>query len=135
MPQLLNCMVSVVNRDDLVPRLSVNSVQGLLESVLCPGQVAKTQAWMKEDWQAVKDFERIIELRRRGQKEAEGDSSASPSNDVTEDESMKLMMLMEAGVDRTRALRALRSEHGDLNSAMLRATAEMETSEAAEAEA
>eukprot|EP00435_Cladocopium_sp_Y103_P043807 s1569_g12.t1 len=95
MPQLLNCMVSVVNRDDLVPRLSVNSVQGLLESVLCPGQVAKTQAWMKEDWQAVKDFERIIELRRRGQKEAEGDASASPNNDVSEDESMKLMMLME----------------------------------------
>lgn len=134
MPQLLNCMVSVVNRDDLVPRLSVNSVQGLLESVLCPGQVAKTQAWMKEDWQAVKDFERIIELRRRGQKEAEGDASASPNNDVSEDESMKLMMLMEAGVERDRALRALRSEHGDLNSAMLRATAEMENSNAPEAE-
>ncbi|CAK9020540.1 unnamed protein product [Durusdinium trenchii] len=71
MPSLLNCMVSVVNRDDLVPRLSVKSVQGLLESVLCPGQVAKTQAWMKEDWQAVKDLERVVELRRRGQVPAE----------------------------------------------------------------
>ena len=30
----------------------------------------------------------------------------------------------QAGVDRTRALRALRAENGDLNAAMLRATAE-----------
>ena len=141
MPGLLNCMVSVVNRDDLVPRLSVKSVQGLLESVLCPGQVAKTQAWMKEDWQAVKDFERVIELRRRGQKEAEGalgtDGSPAPGDAygtdgaaTGEDESLKLMMLMEAGVDRTRALRALRAENGDLNAAMLRATAEEVASDA-----
>eukprot|EP00435_Cladocopium_sp_Y103_P052258 s774_g16.t1 len=40
----------------------------------------------------------------------------------------------QAGVERDRALRALRSEHGDLNSAMLRATAEMENSNAPEAE-
>ncbi|CAK9034402.1 Diacylglycerol lipase-alpha (DAGL-alpha) (DGL-alpha) (Neural stem cell-derived dendrite regulator) (Sn1-specific diacylglycerol lipase alpha) [Durusdinium trenchii] len=123
MPSLLNCMVSVVNRDDLVPRLSVKSVQGLLESVLCPGQVAKTQAWMKEDWQAVKDLERVVELRRRGQVPAEA-QELGDGEEVTDDESAKLMLLVEAGVDRARALRALRAEHGDVSAAMLRATTE-----------
>ena len=46
MASLLDCMVSVVNRDDVVPRLSVQNVQGLFETILCPGQVAKTKAFL-----------------------------------------------------------------------------------------
>ncbi|CAE7255940.1 Dagla [Symbiodinium natans] len=123
LPSLLTCMVSVVNRDDIVPRLSVRSVQELVDSVLCPGQVAKTQAWMKEDWQAVKDLERVVELRRRGGPSTEGAPDSSDAG-AAQDEEQKLMILMEAGVERTRAIRALRAENGDLNGAMLRATAE-----------
>jgi len=63
---VLDCVVSVVNRDDVVPRLTVQSVQALTQSALCPGQRAKTKAWMDEDWKALKDVERILELRRRG---------------------------------------------------------------------
>lgn len=127
LPSLLTCMVSVVNRDDIVPRLSVRSVQELVDSVLCPGQVAKTKAWMKEDWQAVKDLERVVELRRRGgPSAADSGEVAGSSGDAgpIQDDEQKLMMLMEAGVDRARAQRALRAEGGDLNGAMLRATAE-----------
>ncbi|CAE7885655.1 unnamed protein product, partial [Symbiodinium sp. KB8] len=84
LPSLLTCMVSVVNRDDIVPRLSVRSVQELVDSVLCPGQVAKTKAWMKEDWQAVKDLERVVELRRRGGPSAadSGEVAAGSSGDA-----------------------------------------------------
>ncbi|CAJ1407543.1 unnamed protein product [Effrenium voratum] len=125
LPSFLGCMISVVNRDDLIPRLSLKSVQELMQSVLCPGQVAKTKAWMQEDWQAIKDLERIVELRRRPAQEG----APAPEGE----EEMKLLQLMEAGVDRDRALRALRAENGDLNSAMLRATAEEVESPANEA--
>eukprot|EP00931_Biecheleriopsis_adriatica_P055619 TRINITY_DN32928_c0_g1_i1.p1 TRINITY_DN32928_c0_g1~~TRINITY_DN32928_c0_g1_i1.p1 ORF type:complete len:775 (-),score=171.19 TRINITY_DN32928_c0_g1_i1:301-2625(-) len=134
-PALLNCMVSVVNRDDMVPRLSVRSVQELVDSVLCPGQVAKTQAWMREDWQAVKDLERVVELRRRSEPQASmGEASAASGSQASapdasgaaasDEEEAKILVLTEAGVEREVALRALRSEDGDLNRALLRATDE-----------
>eukprot|EP00930_Biecheleria_cincta_P004722 TRINITY_DN105652_c0_g1_i1.p1 TRINITY_DN105652_c0_g1~~TRINITY_DN105652_c0_g1_i1.p1 ORF type:complete len:809 (-),score=141.75 TRINITY_DN105652_c0_g1_i1:48-2399(-) len=150
-PALLGCMVSVINRDDIVPRLSIRSVQDLVQAVVCPGQVAKTQAWMKEDWLAVKDVERVVELRRRAgpsgvlpQDTTEiaaageaapaaasaygGSSSSNATSHVqeqtSEEEETKVQRLMEAGVDRGPALRALRMENGDLNRALLRATDE-----------
>lgn len=130
-PALLDCMVSVVNRDDMVPRLSIRSVQELVDSVLCPGQVAKTQAWMKEDWQAIKDVERVVALRRRqdpfssaanGPRAAEASSIEICQEVLSDEEEAKVVVLVEAGVERDVAIRALRDEGGDLNSALLKAT-------------
>ncbi|CAE8631884.1 unnamed protein product [Polarella glacialis] len=148
-PALLDCMISVVNRDDMVPRLSVKSVQDLVTSVLCPGQVAKTQAWMKEDWQAIQDMERVVQLRRRsepagtatlqnGPGEPIQQSSSSSGNNpggeqeaASREEEASIAVLVEAGVERGAALRALRHEDGDLSRALLRATEEEVESPAA----
>lgn len=111
---LLDCVVSVVNRDDLVPRLGLQSVQGLVESVLCTGQRAKTQAWMDEDWKAVQNVERIMELRRRGA------AVALPSS--TSPDEAKVLQLCNAGISREVALKALASTGGDLDAALLQAT-------------
>lgn len=115
--RMVDCVVSVVNRDDFVPRLSVQNVQALAASVLCPGQVAKTKAWLAEDWKAVKDVERIVELRRR---EAPASSSAEGARSTE----AKVRQLVDAGVARDVAERALEAESGDLSSALLRATSE-----------
>eukprot|EP00927_Polykrikos_kofoidii_P024680 TRINITY_DN22397_c0_g1_i1.p1 TRINITY_DN22397_c0_g1~~TRINITY_DN22397_c0_g1_i1.p1 ORF type:complete len:736 (-),score=107.29 TRINITY_DN22397_c0_g1_i1:121-2328(-) len=112
---LLDCMVSVVNRDDVVPRLSVHNVQALTESILCPGQVAKTKAWMTEDWQAIQDVQRVIELKRR-------DTPKTSSEPGLEDE--KIKRLIEAGIGKEAAERALKAEDGDITRALLRATEE-----------
>jgi hypothetical protein len=124
MVHLLDCVVSVVNRDDVVPRLNVQNVQTLVESALCPGQKAKTQAWMDEDWKALKDVERIVELRRRG-----GASAQLPLGSSTSSaQEAKIARLCAAGVGREAAKRALEMEDGDLSRALLRATDEEEQS-------
>lgn len=119
LPAFLDCMVSVVNRDDMVPRLSVRSVQTLAHSVLCPGQTAKTEAWMAEDMQALKDLERLVELRRRTAPAAIPGSQERPGGQV---ENTTLAMLLDAGVGREAAAEALRLEDGDASRALLRAT-------------
>eukprot|EP00928_Gymnodinium_smaydae_P068775 TRINITY_DN5204_c0_g1_i1.p1 TRINITY_DN5204_c0_g1~~TRINITY_DN5204_c0_g1_i1.p1 ORF type:complete len:776 (-),score=139.31 TRINITY_DN5204_c0_g1_i1:131-2458(-) len=141
LPAFHDCVVAVVNRDDMVPRLSVRSVEAIVNSALCPGQLAKTQAWMTEDWQAVKDLERVIELRRRSAPQAANHGSpsaaaptaaatcgsggsAATSEALVEDREAKVLMLMEAGVERNVAERALDREDGDLSRALLRATDE-----------
>jgi len=123
MVHLLDCVVSVVNRDDVVPRLNVQHVQALVESALCPGQKAKTKAWMEEDWTALKDVERIVELRRRG-----GTSAQLPLDSTESELEAKIARLCAAGVGREAAQRALEAEGGDLSRALLRATDEEETS-------
>lgn len=123
MVHLLDCVVSVVNRDDVVPRLNVQNVQTLVESSLCPGQKAKTQAWMNEDWQALKDVERIVELRRRG-----GASAQLPLDSTASEQEAKIARLCAAGVGREAAQRALDMEGGDLSRALLRATDDEEQS-------
>lgn len=125
---LLDCMVSVVNRDDVVPRLNVHNVEALAQSALCAGQVAKTKAWMDEDWKAIKDVERIVELRRRSAPEDTSSGSnrwvlGSASSQNAEKEE-KIARLCAAGVARGAAERALEQEGGDLNRALLRATEE-----------
>mmetsp|Transcript_90090 Transcript_90090/g.226720 ORF Transcript_90090/g.226720 Transcript_90090/m.226720 type:complete len:770 (+) Transcript_90090:84-2393(+) len=116
-PAFVDCMVSVVNRDDAVPRLTVRNIEALVNSVLCAGQVAKTQAWMAEDMKAIKDVERVVELRRRRS------SVVDPQAAVPEDDA-KLAILIDAGIQREAAQRALRLEGGDVSLAMLRATEE-----------
>jgi len=127
MVHLLDCVVSVVNRDDVVPRLNVQNVQALVESALCPGQTAKTQAWMEEDWKALKDVERIVELRRRG-----GTSAQLPLDSTASEEEAKIARLCAAGVGREAAKRALEMEAGDLGRALLRATDEEHSKHMAE---
>mmetsp|Transcript_22478 Transcript_22478/g.77020 ORF Transcript_22478/g.77020 Transcript_22478/m.77020 type:complete len:850 (+) Transcript_22478:28-2577(+) len=116
-PAFLDIMVSVVNRDDMVPRLTVRSVEHLVHTVLCPGQVAKTKAWMAEDLQAIKDVERVVELRRR-------QTGARQQTQGTQSDESKVELLVEAGVSRDVAERALREENGDVALAMLKATEE-----------
>eukprot|EP00929_Paragymnodinium_shiwhaense_P058178 TRINITY_DN29134_c0_g1_i2.p1 TRINITY_DN29134_c0_g1~~TRINITY_DN29134_c0_g1_i2.p1 ORF type:complete len:775 (+),score=191.37 TRINITY_DN29134_c0_g1_i2:84-2408(+) len=128
---LLDCMISVVNRDDVVPRLSVHNVQHLAHETLCEGQKAKTKSWMYEDWKAVQDVQRIIELRRRetpvaalpGPNGGEAGDGAL-GEEASKEEKEKLRLLMEAGVQEHVAERALRAESGDLTKALLRATSE-----------
>uniref|UniRef100_A0A7S4Q497 sn-1-specific diacylglycerol lipase n=1 Tax=Alexandrium monilatum TaxID=311494 RepID=A0A7S4Q497_9DINO len=124
MGALLDCVVSVVNRDDVIPRLTMQNVQALAESALCAGQRAKTKAWMDEDWKALKDVERIAELRRRnaGLQAAAQDRPLSSEPSSAEEE--KILRLCAAGVTREAALRALEKEQGDLNRALLSATEE-----------
>jgi len=124
---LLDCMVSVVNRDDIVPRLSVHNVQHLAHATLCAGQTAKTKAWMYEDWKAVQDIQRIIELRRRESPAAASSADTAEAGETQTDDDehkQKLRLLMEAGVQEHVAERALKAEGGDLTKALLRATDE-----------
>jgi len=118
MPASIDCMVSVVNRDDLVPRLTVQNVEALCNSTLCPGQVAKTKAWMEEDWKAVQDYKRVLELRRR-------DKPSAATQDVQEDAAVsdeKVQLLVEAGLSEEVAKRSLELENGNLDLALLRGT-------------
>lgn len=115
MALLLDCMVSVVNRDDVVPRLNVCNVQALVESSLCAGQVAKTKAWMEEDLKALKDVERVVELRRRDAPTPVGDAASKAE---------KVKRLCEAGVAPDAAEDALEQECWDLTRALIRATNE-----------
>lgn len=114
MPQFLDCMTSVVNRDDMVPRLTLQAVEELFASVTCAGQVAKTRSWMAEDWNAVQNVEKLVELKRR--------QAPAPEGAGIEEE--KIVRLCEAGVPRATAERVLQSESWDLPRAMLRATEE-----------
>mmetsp|Transcript_20664 Transcript_20664/g.39232 ORF Transcript_20664/g.39232 Transcript_20664/m.39232 type:complete len:771 (-) Transcript_20664:222-2534(-) len=120
MASTFDCMVSVVNRDDVVPRLTVQNVETLTKSALCPGQKAKTQKWMEEDWKAVKDVERVIELRRRERDSAGKETIA----EMTAHHDEKVRRLCEAGLTEAVAIRALEQENGDLDLALLRATHE-----------
>lgn len=129
---LLDCVVSVVNRDDVVPRLNVQNVQALAESALCAGQRAKTNAWMDEDWRALKDVERVAELRRRGAGAAAASQQPLSSGPASAEEE-KILRLCAAGVSREAAVRALEKESGDLNRALLRATEEEAAATAAPA--
>lgn len=123
-PATIDCIVSVVNRDDFVPRLSVQNVEALCHSTLCPGQVAKTKAWMDEDWKAVQDYKRILELRRRSEA-ASGvapASTAEADGSPTKDE--KVSFLVDAGLTKAAATRCLELEEGDVTRALLRGTEE-----------
>jgi len=115
MAQLLDCMVSVVNRDDVVPRLTVQNVQGLAKFISCPGQVAKTKAWLDEDWKAMKDLERVVDNRRRHP--AKGAGSQGSGAD-------KVGVLLDAGIGREAAERALEQSQGDVAMALFYATEE-----------
>lgn len=120
MASTFDCIVSVVNRDDVVPRLTVQNVESLTKSALCPGQKAKTQKWMEEDWKAVKDVERVIELRRR-----ERDSAGKATIvELAAGRDEKVKRLCEAGLTESVAIRTLEQENGDLDLALLRATHE-----------
>lgn len=111
----IECIVSVVNRDDLVPRLTVQNVEKLTETVLCHSQVQKTKAWLQEDWKAVKDVERILELRRRE------NLSTEPGSEGVD---WKVQLLVEAGLTKEAAERALEKESGDITRALLSGTDE-----------
>jgi len=124
-PTLLDAMVTVVNRDDMVAHLSVHNVQRLVESVLCPGQVARTKACISQDWTAIKDVERVVQLRRR-----EVDVPNAPGAALESPEG-RIEILLAAGVERGVAERALELEDGDVSKAMLRATDEEVDSSAA----
>jgi len=113
-PVMYQCMISVVNRDDMIPRLSLKNVVRLAEETVCPAQATKTSTWMAEDWKALQDIKRLAELRRR-------------NNPIETEEALdsdKVKVLVEAGVDRQTAERVLRLEGGDVSLAMLRATQE-----------
>jgi len=109
-------MISVVHRDDLVPRLTVRSIEQLASVALSPAQVEKTTTWWAEDLQSLQDVERIVELRRRSVLEG-GSSDDRPLEE-------KFRLLCDAGVERQLAERVLREERGDLTRALLRATKE-----------
>eukprot|EP00971_Amphidinium_carterae_P123539 2446721-Amphidinium_carterae.1 len=73
---------------------------------------------MNEDWAAVKDIERVVELRRR---EAPRALDATGSAEL---EDQKIAQLMDAGIGLEAARRALALTDGDVGRAMLRATEE-----------
>jgi len=64
-PAAQGCMVSVVNRDDVVPRLTVPNISKMIEKTLSSEQVSKTKRWMSEDCKSMLDVERVAGLRQR----------------------------------------------------------------------
>merc|ERR1712086_466088 len=97
----------------------------LLEATLCEGQVQKTKKWMAEDWKAVKDVERVMELRRRGGASGGALSDVAEEAAAGNDEDQgKIALLVDAGVSAEAAARALRQENGDVSRALLAATEE-----------
>jgi len=111
----------VVNRDDLVPRLSLQSVQALADSVLCAAQVSKTKEWMQDD---MRSLNKVLELRRRR-------TVATTQTPAEEEEDPQVSVLIDAGVAPGTAKRALQNHNGDLAAALLAATEE-QSQEAAE---
>ncbi|KAF4675880.1 hypothetical protein FOL47_007121 [Perkinsus chesapeaki] len=58
-------VISVVNRDDMVPRASVHNARKLIERLADPTSVARTRQYLAEDAAALRDIKRLTQLKRR----------------------------------------------------------------------